>query len=732
MKNQIYKRYFGSLTKTALLAALVWLGYQGRVHACPGEFSEDNSGQSIFSPEVLGDEACIPFFRSERFFYLQHSDAASEARENVLSYNTKEWEGFLGGTLRGDELSDLLYKKTVSEVQDMLSKGAFADKNNPYYNSLRFLIYAKKVEPFAMSPANVSEWNPEDLLTPNADQAASLRKEGEDLRKRFAKIPFLLARVNFQIMRVAFYSGQYPEVSDFYRRHANEMLYSPSIRWRAMELAGGALYKQRNYAKANYYFSRVFANFPPLRKTAFFSFHPQEQSDWQQTLDMARNEDERSYLWLMFGIYVDGFEAIRQIYAINPKSKHLGLLLVREVNRAEESFNWMDYDLELPPQISDKDLALVKEIIDEGKSLRPDLWALSLGHLYALRRNTDQAKIYLDKAENLTPANVRTREQIRMSKFFVHVLDRYYGSLESDDYIAETLTYLESLPPFPESRAQLLAYWAKAELGKKYEYASDWIRALMMKDVPTSPAYFNIDKLRALIRFVDTKGTGSKLDQYLVKNFPYSKSQLYELSGIHAAFKGDLEAAYQAFSSMNENDLTPLQADPFLIHIKDCHDCDAQTPGARYNVKTLVEKMRYLSYEVKSGTSEETRAKAAFELGNAFYNITFYGNLRDFYQTKTDNYSNDNSLVRSMDRAEFYYRKVLELTSNSELAARATFMLAKAEQNRYFNGMTAGDSPFFAGGIFFGSLKESFADTQYYKEVIQECGTFRRYLGMPK
>ncbi|MGC5209819.1 hypothetical protein, partial [Escherichia coli] len=48
---------------------------------------------------------------------------------------------------------------------------------------------------------------------------------------------------------------------------------------------------------------------------------------------------EKTVLWQLLGIYADGLAAIDQIVALDPKSDLLPLLLVREVNKAEEDWS---------------------------------------------------------------------------------------------------------------------------------------------------------------------------------------------------------------------------------------------------------------------------------------------------------------------------------------------------------------------------------------------------------
>jgi hypothetical protein len=130
---------------------------------------------------------------------------------------------------------------------------------------------------------------------------------------------------------------------------------------------------------------------------------------------------------------------------------------------------------------------------------------------------------------------------------------------------------------------------------------------------------------------------------------------------------------------------------------------------------------------------QPTAAAASFDLANGFYNMSYYGNGRDIYDTDHHNLGprydreRDAELSLNMNLAEKYYVQALNLTSNPEFKARAAFMAAKTEQNRFYN--TERDVKAPQPHTYFKMLKDLLSNTKYYSEIISECGTFRKYLG---
>jgi hypothetical protein len=120
-------------------------------------------------------------------------------------------------------------------------------------------------------------------------------------------------------------------------------------------------------------------------------------------------------------------------------------------------------------------------------------------------------------------------------------------------------------------------------------------------------------------------------------------------------------------------------------------------------------------------------------LGNAFYNMSQYGNARFFYDNPIiDQYGNYidkeyNDILMSNSHAEYYYQKALITAQNDEDKAKAIYLLTKIERNNFY--LSSQFVPYEIDFIAFNgykSLIENYSNTNYYKEVINECGYFRK------
>ncbi len=70
----------------------------------------------------------------------------------------------------------------------------------------------------------------------------------------------------------------------------------------------------------------------------------------------------------------------------------------------------------------------------------------------------------------------------------------------------------------------------------------------------------------------------------------------------------------------------------------------------------------------------------------------------------------------------------MELSNDKNFKAQCCFMAAKCEQNKYFLKKDRKKGVDFVAGKYFKQLKDSYNNTDYYNEIIKECGYFRTYL----
>jgi hypothetical protein len=733
-----------------ILTLVVLLVSGNRSYGSGGPYCDDYYCHSFFAPEIIHSPLDAPFFLSAYTFY-GHAWRLPNGQDplgDVQTANLGEWSRYFHDAIPQAELSLLLYSMPEAEVNDLaasLSRRNVALSERTarlrtillrdgrrwrVIASLEYLALAKRVEPLATRRAR-GVWQDESSLPP-VDQAkvqALIRAAESRLRRSDT---FIAQRYRLQVMRLLFYSGQYGAAQRYFERHRGAFSQENSPKYRVLDLAAGAYYKDKKYGRANYLFSIVFDKFPPLRRSAYASFHPMEDPDWRETLALAKTGRQREILWQLLGIYADGMAAIDQIYRANPRSSLLPLLLVREVNKAENDWS-SNQDLDSDrfagqrPRRPDVEvvgrrrLATIRSIADAGRTSQPYLWKLAAGHLLALADDSRTAEAYLDTAAATAPTAQDIQAQIRMTRLFSRVRAVRTIDRGAEPYWAQEYTWLQQNTGIGGERATHADAWTRQRLSEVYAEGGDTVRALMLTDTPASAVYRSVGGVDTILGFLRSATT--PFDRWLVKNYPYSAERFEELRGLLFLYAGDFPNALDAFRRAGNDVRQDLNADPFTIHIKDCHECDFDAPHTKYSKLSFAERMESLSRAAQG--QGEAAAAASFELANGFYNMSYYGNGRDIYDTAQGNLR-DSALSVNMDAAERYYLQAGTLSSNRELKAQAIFMAAKAEQGRYYSTGKRDADPH--RHEYFRTLKTSYADTQYYQEIIRECGYFRIYL----
>ncbi len=748
---------------------------------CAGDPCEFNCDLFFFSPEVIKSQTEEPFFLSSSKFYSSNINDQNNKKDfgvtdtNILNIN--EWIIFFNNKLSKENLNYLVYKMNLEDLDQVIfgiqgksskinkeSQAIKAELESYYLNNklnkekvikaLYYIGFAKRIESFANREASSEPWNAPtatSLSETEIKEVEKLIKGGLGLLQN-VKNSFLEDRYRFQIIRLYFHSKNHKKAQDFYTNNIDFFKNESSIKFRFMQTAVGAFYRDKNYGMANYLNSIIFDKYVPLKKDAYLFFHPQEEKDWNQSLSLAKSSREKQVLWQLFGLYADGNKAIEKIYELQPKSDLLLLLLTREVNKSEDAIRNID-NLEQHNSQSiigkvdslNKRLVLIKKITDENKVIKGYLWQLALAHLYASVNNVDQAKHYLSLANQMSPNESVIKDQIRMTSFFIKIKSLMKINKQFENEIAQELSWLKESKNF---RAISLNEWARRYLSKIYHKNGDDVRSYLLQRNNNFIHYNkNID---ALEKFYAQKSKSS-FDKYLIQNNQNSFNVKIQRAE-NLIYLGDFNSGLSILKELEKSNLqtntnkkpetytTTSGADPFLIHINDCHDCDIRSADSHstYSALSLVEKLSNLQSKTKS--KGQGSAQASFEIANALYNISYYGNSRILFgaEDPIGTYGN-------MDQAEKYYVLAMNSSNDKEFKAKAAFMAAKTERNRSFNLLYNArlnsehevwttdfllenqDVTSFSPK-YFEILKKNFSKTKYYQEAIQECGYFRKFL----
>lgn len=752
MKQMFSKKHLTTLISSFTVGT-------GIILACAGDWGPEY-GTSSFTPEAfVADDSYKPFFYSGWSLYYDISyDTKHDKRFNEA--NISDWLTYLGNGTPRTELEHLLQSASAAMIDSAAGYASGKLKTPPSslqsfqllkkanYKTTSFLTYlslAKKSEAFAVNNFEYA-WEYDSKKKNTSFNAAPLNSR---LLQEFTntKDAFLKQRYWFQLQRSYFFNEPTQKAIEFFE--SNEKSFPKNdMYYRTMAYAAGVYYQLKNYSKANYYYSKVYDGCTAMRTVAHYSFHPQEQADWIATLALCKNNDEKATLWQMLGIfYADEVRSLQEIYALNPRSEKLDLLLTRAINKEEQRFN--DYNegtrdnvLAIKKDTVNSNLfSLVTRIAQAGNTSQPWKWNTAFGYLWMLKGNTQQAAASYAQAEKKLPKEELAQSQLRLLKLINTIAGTTKADSKLEKAILPELQWLTGIKledgAFRHSSA---LSWIRQTLSNRYKTQKEYIKAVCFSNY--QDFYVDNNNIEAMKSFLG-KSNKTPYEALYAKLYTLTANNLVEFQAIELALHDKLDEAIAKMESLPANNAT-LPGNPFNGRLQDCHDCDHEAPQKiKYTKLSLLKKMKEMEEKVKAGGAEVYTN--AMLVANAFYNMTHYGNARAFYENQIvgsyhySPFSIDSqfrALLTDMSQATKYYTLALNAAKTDEQKAKCYFMLAKCERNKYYNDniysrkeYQYGNNtslPDFLPWNGFKSLKQ-YNTTKFYQEAIRECGYFRSW-----
>ncbi|WP_207420625.1 hypothetical protein [Desertivirga brevis] len=742
-------KYLLSSSASLLIAA-------GVAWACGGGYEED---PSVFAPEYFVDPQFSPFFfESSHRFYSSDNLYENNAEDNNRRFNeetTSDWHSYLGNSIARGDLETLLFTLSSAGVDsvDQLRLGKLRNLPSNYPNLpgpkfrkkkidqfFEYLRLAKEAESYAVNEADY--WYEPAPKKPVDGKIESRIKTAFQT----AKDPFLKQRYWFQLVRYYFYADMASESSAYPVEAAfNSYINSTknSLYYRSLSYLAGHYYHQKKYAEANYLYSLCYDHSFKMKIPSAWSFHPQEEQDWKQTLALAKNKEEEVTLWHLLGMEHDPVRAIKEIAKRDPKSEKMDLLLSRVVNITE--YNGLDSSYSsgiINKKTVDNDLHSIDSITRSASTNKPWFWNLASGYLHFLKKDYRNASAFYDRAEKVIPVKdtlVNAQYKLLKTLLFVSQLKKIDATTEAA--LVEPLNWLADLRDqkrqFKDLRYADAMLPVTSSIANLYKSQKDVVKAVCFEDVKAF--YTNNSNINAL-ESIFLKKNRTAFENVMLRYYPHKLEDLYYHQACMLTYQEKIDEAIALMEKSGEKGAKfELAGNPFNSRLNDCHDCDHEAPQKlKFTPLSFLKAIKAAKDELNSGNNS---FRNSFLLANAYYNMTYYGNARLFYQTDITGYSDYNEEATAAEfRKTFtnqdvclkYYLRARQFAQTDEQRARCTFMASKCERNQYYNQVNnksySDDYSYFPGGKYFAELKQRFLNTKYYQEILKECGYFRSYV----
>lgn len=721
-------------------------------------------GYTFLNPNIVDNNATFaPYFLKFNDLY-KSPDSLEYIQQDE---NLQEWNERFCNLYQIKDIRNVIYKATVNDIKQL--RNASNNKkarlprrlrNNNFAHHLRdekcsevmeYLIYAKQCERHVTVGVGWSA--PErDVVEMQKmivrGKHAFVETESHYVRLRYA----------YQVIRLAHYSKAYNEVLNLINELMPKVHANPSLLdyW-IMGHKAGALLRIGERVEAAYLYSLIFANCLSKRQSAYQSFSIKSNEEWDQLVLKCKSDEERAMLYTIRANHDDSrviFE-MEKIYEYDPKNENLELLLVKEIVKLEKDFLGKDFNnnkkrnkryFKIPRKKSEKYLKqtteFVTKCVKEKKVINLDLWRIAEGYLTFLGGDYAGAdQIFTRLRNSMGSENEVMVNQLEVAQLALKIAQYNYPISTKDENeignIIRNNSNYWNYKDFPNYINDKLVdlYIKSGEKGKAFRLHHT-LDALKMNP--------DMSMIEDLLRICE-KENKSNLEEVLVKKDGLStiKNDLLLLKGILFFNNGKIEAAAETFRKIPRNfrDQEP-KFNPFHEHIIDCVHCP-MTDTTMYDRVGIIEELLRLEYQGRAHL--ESGASSFYQLGNAYYNMTYYGDswyVTDLFRSggnwgyvnKDNRYLINESELgnienKKMNQARKYYEKALDLAKNKELAARACFMLAKCDLNEYYVDPETEYHPYDnlipilpeRYNSYYLRFINEFSETQFYDEAIDEC-----------
>ncbi|MBB4080890.1 hypothetical protein GGR28_003529 [Lewinella aquimaris] len=749
------------LFRTAILLVfglLVPLGLHCTCGPAPSSYA-----YRFLNPRVVGyDSELAPFFLH---FGEVYRDRLTQPANLQRSLNVEEWYERFCDQAALEEIEAIVYDNNLNLLQRLrqllndpeartadlppaLQANGFARHllEANCVEVLDYLIFAKRCEPFVTAAADAFEQR-----TLNRAEMEGLLEEGLEVFPR-TESHYVRLRYAYQLIRLAHYLREYDYVLELYGYLMPKVNADPSLIYDWIEgHRAGAMQSLGQMAESAYVFSRVFERSPSRRESAYLSFKIQTDAQWREALLLCQNDHERAMLHVLRAHNGRAvvLEEMRDIYRYEPNNHSLELLTMRELQELERDLLGADFRRgHYTPRAGAGERlidlqAFVNRIIEERKSANLDFWLLARGVLEMLAGDYFFAEETFARLKGSTE-NDTIRQQLAILGDVIDVLElsrvtdstelRYYDLLTDSELRSEHPDFRRLVNDKLEAAYRRTGRIPKANL---LRYGFDAIQK--------NPS---IDALRSLERMADSLNR-NRFDRALLRDRigPYATDDINNLIGNDYVQRGQWKTAIEIYRRIPAERMDGYgRFAPFIQQLNDRVNFSPPTGRPTYNKLQLLERLDELEEQADRTTNDTIAARNYFNIGLALYNLSYFSYNWSF----ADAFRSGSSAARAaaartpdrvfshpdaplgnqenfaMDQPRYYFERALRRAPDREAAALAAYYAAKTERNEYYaQGRPGGARPF----SYFRLLRDSYADTDFYDELIAECKTFAWFVG---
>lgn len=313
--------------------------------ACGPEPDPYDYYTSFFHANLPKTDQYWSFYYNGISFLNDDNEKVSEA-----DVNAKEWAEYLKNGVKAKDVKHAMYELPYRTDSLLLARKLYAAdklpdslKRNGFFksllspqkkNALNYYRFSKSVQEFTAHNYD-RYWDPKPkdstLMKKRAQEAFTLAGAEKDA--------YLKLRYYYQAQRLFHYAGNIKEAMGIYDKYIIKTRSNSHVMGWAMSLKAGEEMRLGNNPQAAYLFSKVFAQYPERRISAYYSFN-WTSATAEQVIRLTKTPAERGFVYGIAGFHDAhiGLDHLNNVYRADPQSNLISVLLLREINKIEEGY----------------------------------------------------------------------------------------------------------------------------------------------------------------------------------------------------------------------------------------------------------------------------------------------------------------------------------------------------------------------------------------------------------
>lgn len=745
-----------------------------------------------------GEELRFSFLNPLNFNYYSYSDfnysssafSPSETdidREKTIDANENLWIKYCKNKVSVEAIRAVLF--------DINFEGINAGSSNKMIHylyqskdleAINYLKFAKNCEFF--NGIYDDPWERrQTLVTPKRttliDKAIALSNKVSNKE--------LKLRYTFLAIRLAYYNDDKVTIRTLYdnvfKYHKNaDILNYWSLYFRT--------FAETDQALANFYAAQVFVNAEDKRFMISGTYNKDVPID--SVLKYAKTNQEKANVYFLAAIKKpdQALYYLKQIYKYSPQFNGLSFLLLREINKIEDWVFTPYYSLFNPSIISAYDEVEVKDILKRVEKDRIYagqvlefvnnvnfkkldnvlLWEITKAYLHFVTKDNKKCLNQISLLEKKIPNTSPLYNEIEIIKALALTADQPTGKAIILDEVKPILLKNNNAKKFVFAVGRELEYKGNTtdaaflyskltEDAKDYNYNDQAFWRSSKKKVSYYSDYYSnyFDYMNMFYSPVqveriveEIKNNEKNLDTFSIWKYSYLKNEiprLYDLVGTKYIRQNNLQRALFYFGKNEDEKAKKINYSECLWEKQDCDGIYKNpffvlkfTPGfvpqKDFFVlnKYAVTQQLISCLEKASNPKEKNRDYFYFLAANCYYNMTFYGSLREMRRygwqaSIIENEVEDNKEFYECSLAQKYYLAALKNAKTDKFKALCLRMIGKCEKNKlvhqypndYDDRIEHYDDFLWKKNKYYQDLKSKYAHD--YEDLISDCNAFEEY-----